>query len=166
MAPTDAEVRDQLSAFKAFLSSDQAKALLIHGPRALLLGSGVAVAPYNAPDTVAEVIQAANAIATTPYIWGGGHGAWEDHGYDCSGSVSFALAAAGLLNAPLTSGEFMSWGAPGPGRWITLFASPTHVFMYVAGLRFDTGGLVVNGTRWQPTPRSTAGFTAVHPPGL
>jgi cell wall-associated NlpC family hydrolase len=127
---------------------------------------GTAVAAVGTPDVVATVIAAGNAIATTPYKWGGGHGAWRDNGYDCSGSVSFALAGAGLLGSPLTSGQFMTWGDPGPGRYITIYASIGHVFMVVDGLRFDTSG-AQGGTRWQPAAgRSYGGFTAVHPPGL
>jgi hypothetical protein len=115
---------------------------------------------------VATVIAAGNEIATKPYKWGGGHGAWKDSGYDCSGSVSFALAGAGLLDSPLTSGGLMRYGKPGPGRWITIYANNGHTFMVVAGLRFDTSG-AQGGTRWQPPDgRSYAGFTARHPPGL
>jgi hypothetical protein len=115
---------------------------------------------------VAAVIGAGNAIATTPYKWGGGHGAWKDNGYDCSGSVSFALAGAGLMSSPLTAIMFENWGAAGPGRWITIYASSGHVFMVVAGLRFDTSG-ANGGTRWQSAKgRSYAGFVARHPPGL
>ena len=112
-----------------------------------------------------RVIAAGNEIATTPYKWGGGHGAWKDSGYDCSGSVSFALAGAGLLEAPLTSGGFMTWGEPGPGRWITIYTNPGHMFMVVAGLRFDTSG-ANGGTRWQTASRSTAGLQQRHLPGL
>ena len=86
------------------------------------------------------MIQGGNEIARTPYKWGGGHGAWADNGYDCSGSVSFALAGAGLLGQPLTSGQLMQYGDAGPGRWITIYANGTHTFMFVAGLRFDTSG--------------------------
>ena len=115
---------------------------------------------------VRDVIRAGNVVAKTPYLWGGGHGSWSSVGYDCSGSVSFALAGAGLLDAPLVSGDLARWGAPGPGRWITIYANAGHVFMVVAGLRFDTGGLRGSGTRWQPTSRSTSGFVARHPEGL
>jgi len=128
---------------------------------------GTAVAPVDAPNVVAAVIQAANSIARTPYKWGGGHGAWADTGYDCSGSVSFALAGAGLLGSPLDSTRFEHWGAAGPGRWITVYANAGHAFMVVAGLRFDTSGRSgPRGTRWQPVMRSTAGFVTRHPPGL
>ncbi len=131
-----------------------------------MLGDGTAVAPENAPDVVKRVIMAANEIAKFPYKWGGGHGAWRDNGYDCSGSVSFALAGAGLLNSPLTSGGFLDYGAPGRGRWITIYTNPGHMFMVVAGLRFDTSGQGRAGTRWQEEPRSTGGLVARHIPGL
>jgi hypothetical protein len=94
------------------------------------------------------------------------HGAWRDTGYDCSGSVSFALAGAGLLDRPLASGAFMRWGGDGAGNWITILANEGHIFMVVAGLRFDTSGRGRAGTRWQEAPRSTAGFAVRHPPGL
>jgi hypothetical protein len=93
-------------------------------------------------------------------------GAWRDNGYDCSGSVSFALAGAGLLNRPLTSGLFMNYGAAGQGRWITIYANSGHIFMVIAGLRFDTSGQGRAGTRWQEESRSTAGFAVRHIPGL
>jgi hypothetical protein len=115
---------------------------------------------------VAAVIQGGNEIARTPYKWGGGHGAWSDNGYDCSGSVSFALASAGLLGGPLDSGRLMSWGSPGRGRWITVWSNTGHVFLEVAGVRFDTSGTRVTGSRWQATMRGTAGFVARHPAGL
>ena len=169
-APTDAEVRAelrqaraQLSRFKRFLGTT---AFLQTGPRARVLPDGTAVAPDDAPEPVKRVIQAANAIAKFPYKWGGGHGAWRDNGYDCSGSVSFALAGAGLLKAPMTSGGFVDWGAAGPGEWITIYANAGHIFMIVAGLRFDTSGQGRAGTRWQEEPRSTDGFAVRSVPGL
>jgi hypothetical protein len=115
---------------------------------------------------VRQVIAAGSAIATLPYIWGGGHGSFQASGYDCSGSVSYALAAAGLLSSPLDSTGFESWGDPGPGRWITVYANAGHAFMVVAGWRFDTVALAQTGTRWTQTMTSTAGFVARHPPGL
>ena len=87
-----------------------------------------------------KIIEAGNAIARTPYKWGGGHGRFLDTGYDCSGSVSFALYAAGLIDGPSDSGGLMSWGKAGPGKWVTLYSSPGHVYMEVAGIRFDTSG--------------------------
>jgi cell wall-associated NlpC family hydrolase len=134
--------------------------------KATALANGVALPPLEAPEEVKQIIEAGNIIARSPYVWGGGHGKWLDKGYDCSGSVSFALAAAGLLNGPLASGPLMSWGKPGPGRWVTIYSSPGHVFMYVAGIRFDTSGQRVTGSRWQNELRSTAGFVARHPEGL
>jgi cell wall-associated NlpC family hydrolase len=160
-APSDAEVRAELTDLKRQLAALSPK------PGDLrVLGDGQVVPPRHAPAAVQTVMQAANAISKFPYKWGGGHGAWRDNGYDCSGSVSFALAAAGFLDSPLTSGNFMSWGEPGPGRWITIYANPGHVWMIVAGMRYDTGNLSGAGhTRWTSAMRSTAGFTAVHPPG-
>jgi hypothetical protein len=169
-APTDAEVRAELrearAALKTFKKHLNTTAFLQTGPRARVLGDGTAVAPEDAPDVVKRVIMAANEIARFPYKWGGGHGAWRDNGYDCSGSVSFALAGAGLLGRPLTSGLFMGYGAPGRGEWITIYANSGHIFMVVAGLRFDTSGQGRAGTRWQTEPRSTAGFAVRHIPGL
>ncbi|HYI81509.1 MAG TPA: hypothetical protein VEW67_11670 [Thermoleophilaceae bacterium] len=169
-APSDDEVRAELrqaraelSKFKRFLGTT---AFLQTGPTARVLPDGTAVAPDDAPEPVKRVIQAGNAIAKFPYKWGGGHGAWRDNGYDCSGSVSFALAGAGLLKAPMTSGGFVDWGASGPGEWITIYANAGHIFMIVAGLRFDTSGQGRAGTRWQQEPRSTAGFAVRSVPGL
>jgi hypothetical protein len=118
------------------------------------------------PRVVRRIIAAGDRIAHKPYKYGGGHGRWEDDGYDCSGSVSYALHGAGLLSSALTSGGFMSWGASGPGRWVTIYASPGHVYMVVAGRRFDTTGRNETGTRWQPEQRSSAGYVVRHPPGL
>ena len=112
------------------------------------------------------MIAAANAIATLPYVWGGGHGSFQANGYDCSGSVSYALAAGGLLTSPLVSGAFESWGAPGPGRWITVYANAGHAWMEVAGWRFDTVALSSGGTRWSQGGGEFAGFVVRHPPGL
>jgi len=133
---------------------------------ATALPNGIALPPLEAPTAVRQIIEAGNVIARTPYLWGGGHGKWLDTGYDCSGSVSFALAAAGLLDAPLASGPLMSWGEAGAGKWVTIWSSPAHVFMEVAGIRFDTSGQRVTGSRWQNDMRSTAGFVARHPRGL
>jgi cell wall-associated NlpC family hydrolase len=169
-APSDAQVRAELREARAALTSFRAylntTALLPTGPRARVRADGSAVAPDDAPDIVKRVILAGNAIAKFPYKWGGGHGAWRDNGYDCSGSVSFALAAAGLLDRPLTSGLFMRYGEAGPGEWITIYANDGHVFMFVAGLRFDTSGRGRAGTRWQEAPRTVAGFAVRHIAGL
>jgi cell wall-associated NlpC family hydrolase len=163
-AASDSQIAQQLQSFRRYLRSTPGVPV---GAAAAVLPDGTAIAPLSAPAVVAAVIQGGNEIARTPYKWGGGHGAWADNGYDCSGSVSFALAGAGLLGAPLTSGQLMQWGAPGPGRWITVYANGGHTFMVVAGLRFDTSGRSgANGTRWQPALRSTGGFQARHPAGL
>jgi cell wall-associated NlpC family hydrolase len=133
---------------------------------ATALSNGVALPPLEAPEAVRQIIEAGNSIARTPYKWGGGHGKWTDTGYDCSGSVSFALAAAGLLSAPLASGPLMSWGKPGKGKWVTIYSNPGHVYLVVAGVRFDTSAPRETGSRWTNTMRSSAGFVARHPPGL
>ncbi|MEA2186853.1 MAG: hypothetical protein QOK16_1864 [Solirubrobacteraceae bacterium] len=127
---------------------------------------GLAVAPALAPPVIQQVINAGNVIAKMPYIYGGGHGRWDDAGYDCSGSVSYALHFAGLLETAMPSGNFMSWGEAGPGQWITVYANGGHAFMVVAGLRFDTSGARTAGTRWQTEMRPDKGYTIVHPPGL
>ena len=134
--------------------------------KATALPNGIALPPLDAPEAVRQMIDAGNVIARTPYVWGGGHGKWVDTGYDCSGSVSFVLAAAGYLNSPLASGPLMSWGEPGPGKWVTIYANGGHVWLTVAGIRFDTSGAAQTGSRWQNEMRSTAGFTLRHPPGL
>ena len=134
--------------------------------KAIALGNGVALPPLEAPEAVKKIIEAGNGIARTPYKWGGGHGKWQDTGYDCSGSVSFALAAAGLLSGPLASGPLMSWGEPGKGKWVTIWANDGHVFLEVAGIRFDTSAQRVTGSRWINEMRSTSGFVARHPAGL
>jgi peptidoglycan hydrolase-like protein with peptidoglycan-binding domain len=128
---------------------------------------GLAVAPASAPPEIQAVIAAGNKIAKMPYIYGGGHGKWEDAGYDCSGSVSYALHGGGLLDASMPSGGFMSWGDAGPGQWITIYANGGHMYMTVAGLRFDTSGRADAGTRWQPASgRSGKGYTVRHPRGF
>jgi len=118
------------------------------------------------PIAVRRVIAAGNRIAHKPYRYGGGHASFTDSGYDCSGSVSYALHGGGLLTVPKDSGELMSYGAPGPGRHITIYAHPGHVYMVVHGRRFDTTGAGGGGSRWQWQARSTSGYTVRHPPGL
>jgi cell wall-associated NlpC family hydrolase len=128
---------------------------------ATLLADGTASPPAGAPAEVAAVIAAGNRIASLPYRWGGGHARWEDVGYDCSGSVGYALHGGGLLAASATSGDLMSFGDSGPGTWITIYANRDHVYMVVAGLRFDTSG--ARPSRWQAAPRSDAGYAVRHP---
>ena len=131
---------------------------------ATLLADGTASPPAGAPAEVGAVIAAGNRIASLPYRWGGGHARWEDTGYDCSGSVGYALHGGGLLDASATSGDLMSYGDGGPGTWITIYANVDHVYMVVAGLRFDTSG--ARPSRWQAAPRSGAGFVVRHPAGF
>jgi len=136
------------------------------GSTAILL-TGVALAPPDAPEPVQGAINAANTIVGRPYVWGGGHASFYDNSYDCSGAVSFALFGGGLIPQPLTSGDLMRWGAPGAGKWITVYANPGHTFVEIAGLRFDTVGAEQGtGPRWHLATVSTDGFVARHPPGL
>ncbi|HEV2786343.1 MAG TPA: peptidoglycan-binding protein [Solirubrobacteraceae bacterium] len=121
-------------------------------------GSGI-------PIRVQRAIRAANRIARAPYRYGGGHRSFRDSGYDCSGSVSYVLHAAGALDSPLDSGALTRWGSPGPGRWITIYAHGGHTFAVIRGRRYDTSALS-GGSRWTSTMRSTAGYTVRHPPGL
>jgi len=127
---------------------------------------GLAVAPSDAPQEVKDIIAAGNKIAAKPYRYGGGHGRWRDSGYDCSGSVSYALHGAGLLRLPLDSGSFMSWGGRGRGEWVSIFANAGHAYMVVAGLRFDTSARKASGSRWTETMRSARGYRIRHPEGL
>ncbi len=137
------------------------------GVKAKLLANGQAVAPASAPREVKDAIAAANRIATRPYRYGGGHGSFEDSGYDCSGAVSYALHGAGLLGAPLNSTGLESFGVAGPGRWITVYANSGHAYIVIAGLRFDTGWVNGgNGPRWSTQMRPGAGYIVRHPAGL
>jgi len=137
------------------------------GEEATLGADGRAVAPASAPQEVKDAIEAANRIVGKPYKYGGGHGRWEDSGYDCSGAMSYALHGAGLLNRQLTSGDFMRWGRAGEGSWITIYAHSGHGFLVIAGLRFDTGwNNAGKGPRWSEQMRPTDGYTVRHPSGL
>jgi cell wall-associated NlpC family hydrolase len=125
-----------------------------------------AIPPASAPAPVKSVVYAANKITRKPYRYGGGHRSFEDTGYDCSGSVSYALHGGGLLASPLPSSNFMRWGAAGRGAWITVYTNPGHAYLIVAGLRFDTSGPGPGGPRWRKTARITRFFRARHPVGL
>jgi hypothetical protein len=132
---------------------------------------GRAVPPAGAPARVVAAIRAANRIVGKPYKWGGGHARAEDSGYDCSGTVSYALRGAGVLDAPLPSGPLMRWGRRGRGRWITVYANAGHAYVVIAGLRLDTSSAGERrssgrGPRWRTTSRSPRGFVARHPRGL
>ncbi|WP_210495789.1 hypothetical protein [Patulibacter sp. SYSU D01012] len=167
-APSDDAVKAELRRALRSAGGDDTEQLV---SAATVGGDGLASVPPDAPGKVAAIIRAGNQVARKPYVYGGGHGRlageiWQDSAYDCSGSISFALAAAGLIDAPMTSGALAAWGKPGPGRWVTIYANDGHTFMTVAGLRFDTSGRQQTGSRWQTASRSTAGFRVVHPPGL
>ncbi len=140
-----------------------------HSGRRIILkrrGGGGGSHRSRADRIVARVVAAGNRIASKPYKYGGGHGRWIDSGYDCSGSVSYALHGGGLMSMALDSSGFMRWGSPGHGRRITIYANPSHVYMVVDGRRFDTTGRTETGSRWQWRQRSSAGYVVRHPPGL
>jgi septal ring factor EnvC (AmiA/AmiB activator) len=140
-----------------------------NGETATLNADGSATAPANAPQQVKDVIAAANAIRDMPYVWGGGHGSFEASGYDCSGAVSYALHGGGFLSSPLDSTGFMSWGEPGVGNWITVYANSGHAYAVIAGLRWDTSDSGGDGPSWADYSSSweqSQSFTAVHPAGF
>jgi len=137
-------------------------------PGKAMLVDGRAIPPVNAPPVVKQVIAAANKIRTKPYIWGGGHARWWDRGYDCSGSVSFALHGGNLISSPEPSGSLESWGSPGVGRWITVYTNAGHAYAVIAGLRWDTAGdNSGTGPRWHKSTHAAASgpFIARHPAG-
>ena len=162
---------DNLSAISEQVASEggdattgQLPAPLNPGQEAEVISESEASAPASAPQAVKDVISAGNAIATTPYVWGGGHGSFESSGYDCSGAVSYALHGGGFLESPLDSTGLETWGEPGPGQWITVYANSGHAWMVVAGIAFDTVG--GPGPRWHdPWVDSPEGFIARHPAG-
>jgi hypothetical protein len=144
-------------------------AVMAKVPQASLTPGGRAIAPPSAPPAVKEMIEAANRIRHRPYHWGGGHRSWNAPGYDCSGSVSYVMHAAGLLDWPLDSTGFMRWGAGGAGSWVRIYANREHVFAVIAGLRWDTS-FSDDGDRsgpgWSEYLRPTGGFRVRHPLGL
>jgi cell wall-associated NlpC family hydrolase len=169
-APSDAEVKQELAQMQSVERSakraQQDRLKPVAGGNSVG-GNGTIPIPPNVPEAVQRVIAGANAIADFPYVFGGGHGSFVDNAYDCSGSVSYALAAGGLLSAPETSGELESWGAPGPGRYITIEAAAGHVYMYVDGVMYNTAGRSgVYASRWQVKPVDNSGFVTRHWPGL
>jgi peptidoglycan hydrolase CwlO-like protein len=170
LASREEALSDNLAVISEQLASSGAPvptgtpAPLTPGQSATYISESQASVPSGAPPAVQAAIEAANSIATTPYIWGGGHGSFESSGYDCSGSVSFALNGGGFLSSPLDSTGLSTWGEPGPGQWITVYANAGHAWAIIAGLAFDTSGGA--GPRWHPEPvSSTEGFIARHPPG-
>jgi hypothetical protein len=150
-------------------SADTKPELLVPGSTARVVG-GLGAAPMSAPAAVQEIIWAGNQIVGLPYIYGGGHGSFISAGYDCSGTVSFALHGASLLSTPMDSSEFMAWGGAGIGQWVTIFTNPGHAYMTVAGLRLDTSPVDdpsdQQGPRWRPLRPGNPGFTVRHPVGL
>jgi hypothetical protein len=141
------------------------------GATATIGPDGLATAPAAAPPQVHAAIAAGNRIVGKPYRYGGGHAKVEDSGYDCSGTVSYALLGGGVMKGtPLDSGSFMRWGAAGPGQWFTVYTNPGHAYLVVAGLRLDTSAAGdpsgAKGPRWRPNLRSTRGFRARHPVGF
>src|SRR4051794_24322834 len=152
--------------------------ITVAGAAARLLPDGTAAAPAAAPLPVQQAIWAANTIQDKPYIYGGGHRSFKSAGYDCSGTVSYALHAGGLLASPLDSGSFMKWGEKGPGLWVTVYANRGHAYAIIAGLRLDTSSAgmwgvkkvpasaLERGPRWRPAARSAKGYVARHPLGF
>jgi hypothetical protein len=134
--------------------------------KARLLPTGQLVPPASAPPKVKAVIAAANKIRTKPYIFGGGHARWWDKGYDCSGSVSYALHGGDFLESPLPSGSLEKWGMAGEGRWISVYANAGHAYAVIAGFRWDTSGDASGtGPRWHEDLRDNLGYIVRHPPG-
>jgi len=158
-----ATITEQLAGSGASVPAS-APAPLTPGQSAQYISESQASVPASAPDAIKAAIEAANSIATTPYVWGGGHGSFESSGYDCSGAVSFALNGGGFLESPLDSTGLSTWGEAGPGQWITVYANSGHAWMTIAGLAFDTSGGA--GPRWHPEMvNSPEGFIARHPSG-
>ena len=159
-----ASISEQVASEGGDATSGQMPAPLNPGQEAQVISESEASAPASAPQAVQDAIAAGNAIATTPYIWGGGHGSFESEGYDCSGAVSYALHGGGFLESPLDSTGLETWGEPGPGQWITIYANAEHAWMVIAGIAFDTVG--GPGPRWHdPWVDSPEGFVARHPAG-
>ena len=125
-----------------------------------------AIAPLGAPEEVIAAVDAANRITRKPYKWGGGHGRWRDSGYDCSGTVSYVLHAAGVLKRARDSSGLMRFGERGKGEWITVYAHGGHAYMVIAGLRFDTSGRGEEGPRWRLERTSARGYSKRHPTGM
>jgi cell wall-associated NlpC family hydrolase len=165
-APSDAEIRSELKQMQAVEQSARRTHKLDLTP-VPVGGNGTIPIPADVPEVVQKVIAGANEIADFPYVYGGGHASFVDNAYDCSGSVSYALAAGGLLSAPETSGQLESWGAPGPGKYITVYANAGHTYMYVDGILYDTAGRSgVYASRWQVQPTDNEGYVVRHWPGL
>jgi cell wall-associated NlpC family hydrolase len=169
-APSDAEVRKELQQMQAVERSarqTQKRTLTPVPGGESIGGNGTIPIPSGVPEVIQKVIAGANEITDFPYVYGGGHASFIDNAYDCSGSVSYALAAGGLLSAPETSGQLESWGEPGPGKYITVYANAGHTYMYVDGMLYDTAGRSgVYASRWQVQPTDNEGYVVRHWPGL
>ena len=169
-APSDAEVKRELNEMHAVeraAAQTQRQELTPVAGGESVGGNGTIPIPSGVPEAVQRVVAGGNAIADFPYIWGGGHASFIANGYDCSGSVSYALAAGGLLSAPLVSGDLATWGEPGPGRWITIYANAGHTFMDVDGMWFDTAGRSgPYASRWLVATPPLEGYAVRHPQGL
>jgi hypothetical protein len=160
--------------FTVLVSSAIAETFPVSGP--IVAGStarlryGKAAAPARAPLAVKRAIWAANQLSTKSYRFGGGHKSFYDRGYDCSGTISYALGGAGLIKSPMNSSDFREYGARGRGKWITIYTRPGHTFAVIAGLRLDTTPWDDYtgrwAPRWQPTERVPLKFEARHPVGL
>ncbi|HSZ06755.1 MAG TPA: hypothetical protein VK778_16325 [Solirubrobacteraceae bacterium] len=169
-APSDAEVRKELAQMQAVERSakqaQQRQLVPVPGGESIG-GNGAIPIPTNVPEVVQKVVAGANEIADFPYVYGGGHASFVDNAYDCSGSVSYALAAGGLLSQPETSGQLESWGVPGPGKYITVYANAGHTYMYVDGILYDTAGRSgVYASRWQVGGTDNEGYVVRHWPNL
>jgi len=145
------------------VNTDNASKPIVEGSKAIVY-NGMAYAPKTAPKIVQAVIWAGNQIRNLPYLWGGGHASFKASGYDCSGSVSYALYGAKLIKSPMASGGYYSWGESGPGKWITIYTNSGHMYMHIAGIRFDTSG--ANPSRWQSDLRPSSSYALRHPKNL
>jgi cell wall-associated NlpC family hydrolase len=167
-ATTAAELKDVTGGSVGDLGGPKPE-LLVPGHEARFV-DGLAAAPMLAPPAVQKIIWAGNQIVGLPYIWGGGHASFQSPGYDCSGTVSFALHGGHLLSTPEDSSEFEHYGAHGVGTWVTIFTNAGHAYMTVAGLRLDTSSADdpsnQQGPRWRPLRPANEGFLVRHPRGL
>jgi peptidoglycan hydrolase-like protein with peptidoglycan-binding domain len=173
LTPSDASImRRAMAAHYSYVSDDTSptpppQTEVGPGSKATMASDGLhALAPASAPQEVRDAITAANRIVGKPYKYGGGHGSWEDSGYDCSGTVSYALHGAGLLKRPMSSGEFGGWGTRGKGAWISVYYNSGHAYAVIAGLRLDTSGSGGRGPRWHTDMRSGSGYDVTHWQGL
>src|SRR3954452_13994864 len=168
LTPSDARVmRRAMAAHYSFVSDDEPTTDVTPGSKARIASDGLhAVSPADAPQEVKDAISTANKIVGKPYKYGGGHGSWNDSGYDCSGTVSYALHGADLLKRPMSSGEFGGWGVSGKGAWISVYYNSGHAYAVIAGLRLDTSGTGGRGPRWHTDMRSDSGYAVTHWRGL